>query len=66
MNDPPILLLDEPTSMVDNEAKTTFKDSFNEVLKDKTVIMVSHDQQLADIADHVFEMKNHQLVPKSA
>lgn len=66
MTDPSIILLDEPTSMVDSEAKTTFKDSFNEVLKDKTVIMVSHDQQLVDIADHVFEMQNHQLVPRDS
>lgn len=65
MTDPPILLLDEPTSMVDSESKTTFKESFNEVLKNKTVIIVSHEHQLVDIADQVFEMKNHQLVPKA-
>jgi ABC-type multidrug transport system fused ATPase/permease subunit len=62
MTEPSILLLDEPTSMVDNEAKTSFKESFNEVLKNKTVIMVSHEHHLVDIADHVYEMKNHQLV----
>lgn len=62
MTDPAILLLDEPTSMVDSEAKTSFKESFNEVLKNKTVIIVSHEHHLVDIADHVFEMKNHQLV----
>lgn len=62
MTDPAILLLDEPTSMIDSEAKTSFKDSFKEVLKHKTVIMVSHEHHLVDIADHVYEMKNHQLV----
>ncbi|MCI2285439.1 ABC transporter ATP-binding protein/permease [Colwellia sp. MSW7] len=62
MTEPSILLLDEPTSMIDSEAKTSFKDSFNEVLKHKTVIMVSHEHHLVDIADHVYEMKNHQLV----
>jgi len=65
MTDPAILLLDEPTSMIDNQARTDFKQSFNEVLKDKTVIMVSHEQNLAEIADQVFMVKNHQLMPIS-
>lgn len=63
MTNPAILLLDEPTSMVDTEAKITFKESFNEVLKNKTVIMVSHEHHLAEIADQVFEMQNNQLLP---
>jgi ABC-type multidrug transport system fused ATPase/permease subunit len=63
MTNPKILLLDEPTSMIDSEAKTDFKQSFNEVLKDKTVIMVSHEQSLVDIADQVFMMKDHQIIP---
>lgn len=65
MTDPAILLLDEPTSMTDQEAKADFKQSFSQVLKNKTVIMVSHEQHLADIADQVFVMKNQQLVPKT-
>lgn len=62
MTDPAILLLDEPTSMIDNEARVDFKQSFNEVLKNKTVIMVSHEQSLAEIADQVFIVENHQLI----
>jgi len=64
MTDPAILLLDEPTSMIDNEALVDFKQSFNEALKDKTVIMVSHEESLVDIADQVFMMKNHQIIPQ--
>ncbi len=62
MTQPAVLLLDEPTSMTDIEAKADFKQSFTDVLKDKTVIMVSHEQHLADIADSVYIMRNHQLV----
>jgi ABC-type multidrug transport system fused ATPase/permease subunit len=65
MTNPKILLLDEPTSMIDSEAKTDFKQSFNEALKDKTVIMVSHEQSLVDLADQVFMMKDHQIIPKT-
>lgn len=63
MTEPAILLLDEPTSMIDKEARADFKQSFNKVLKNKTVIMVSHEQSLADIADQVFIMENGQLIP---
>ena len=63
MNNPTILLLDEPTSMIDSEARADFKKSFNEVLENKTVIMVSHEQSLVDIADQVFMMKDHQILP---
>jgi len=63
MINPKILLLDEPTSMIDSEARTDFKQSFNEVLKDKTVIMVSHEESLVDIADQVFIMEDHQVIP---
>jgi len=63
MTDPKILLLDEPTSMIDSEARTDFKKSFNEVLKNKTVIMVSHEQSLVDVADQVFMMKGYQILP---
>jgi ABC-type multidrug transport system fused ATPase/permease subunit len=63
MIDPEILLLDEPTSMIDGEARTNFKQVFNDALKNKTVIMVSHDQSFVDIADQVFIMKDHGVVP---
>ena len=63
MIDPKILLLDEPTSMIDGEARTNFKQVFNDALKNKTVIMVSHDQSFVDIADQVFIMKDHGVVP---
>jgi len=66
MTEPAILLLDEPTSMIDSDARSDFKQRFNEVLKNKTVIMVSHDQHLADIADQVFMVKNHQLIPTTS
>jgi ABC-type multidrug transport system fused ATPase/permease subunit len=62
MTAPDILLLDEPTSMIDKDAKTDFKQSFDEVLKNKTVIIVTHDQNLADVADQIFTMKDHQLI----
>ena len=66
MTNPHILLLDEPTSMIDPKAQVNFKQSFNEVLKNKTVIMVSHEQSLIDIADQVFTVKNNQLIKVSS
>ena len=62
MTEPAILLLDEPTSMIDNKARENFKQSFKEVLQNKTVIMVSHEPSMANVADQVFTIENGQLI----
>jgi ABC-type bacteriocin/lantibiotic exporter with double-glycine peptidase domain len=62
MTEPGILLLDEPTSMIDKKARESFKQSFKEVLQNKTVIMVSHEPSMANVADQVFTIENGQLI----
>lgn len=62
MTEPAILLLDEPTSMIDKKARESFKQSFKEVLQNKTVIMVSHEPSMANVADQVFTIENGQLI----
>lgn len=59
---PSILLLDEPTSMIDKEGKEAFNLHLNTLLKDQTVIIVTHEQQLAELADRVVTIENGQLI----
>ena len=40
--DPPILILDEATSMYDEEGETAFVDACKDALKDRTVILITH------------------------
>lgn len=48
VNDPDILLADEPTGALDSETSVQVMDLLNEVAKDRLVIMVTHNPELAD------------------
>jgi ABC-type multidrug transport system fused ATPase/permease subunit len=60
--EPKILLLDEPTSMLDDISRQAFKDEFKGLFSQYTVIIISHDRSLHEVADHVFKLENQQLV----
>lgn len=59
---PKILLLDEPTSMLDHTGKESFQREFENLFSDYTVIMISHDPQLSCVADIVVKLEHGQLV----
>lgn len=48
VNDPQILLADEPTGALDSETSTQIMDLLKEIAKDKLVIMVTHNKTLAE------------------
>ena len=48
VNDPDILLADEPTGALDTEISKQIMDLLKEIAKDKLVVMVTHNPELAD------------------
>jgi ABC-type multidrug transport system fused ATPase/permease subunit len=58
---PSIVLLDEPTSMIDKEGKSEFNKQLHTLLKNQTVIVVTHDKALSDIADRLITIENGKL-----
>lgn len=48
VNDPDILLADEPTGALDSDTSIQVMDMLKEVAKDRLVIMVTHNPELAD------------------
>ncbi len=48
VNDPEILLADEPTGALDTETSVQIMDLLKEVAKDRLVIMVTHNPELAE------------------
>ncbi|MEO1254203.1 MAG: ATP-binding cassette domain-containing protein [Bacteroidota bacterium] len=55
-NDPPIILMDEPFSALDNITRNQLQDDFLNLdsLKDKTIVLVTHDVQEAfKLADRI-------------
>ena len=47
VNDPDILLADEPTGALDSETSIQVMDLLKEVAKDRLVVMVTHNPELA-------------------
>lgn len=54
--DPELLVLDEPTSALDAESRKRLADYLKAHAKGRITILVSHDQELLDIADEVVRL----------
>jgi len=60
--DPPILVLDEPTNMMDNATEETFKKQLTEVVKNKTMILVTHKSSLLSLVNRIIIMDGAKVV----
>jgi ABC-type multidrug transport system fused ATPase/permease subunit len=60
--EPHILLLDEPTSMLDEFSRRSFKEEFKRLFSHYTVIVISHDKSLNEVADVVYKLDNGELI----
>lgn len=66
VNNPEILLADEPTGALDSETSIQIMDLLKEVSKDRLVIMVTHNPELAKkYASRIVQMKDGLLVSDS-
>jgi ATP-binding cassette subfamily C protein LapB len=66
---PPILLLDEPTSAMDNTGEERLKQRLQAVVEKKTVILVTHRASLLSLVDRLLVIDRGQIVadgPKAA
>ena len=67
VNDPDILLADEPTGALDSETSVQVMDLLKEIARDKLVIMVTHNPELADqYATRIVRLKDGQIVDDTA
>ena len=48
---PDIIILDEPTASLGEKAKETIKHVLDVLMKEKTTIIVTHDDSLLELAD---------------
>jgi len=60
--DPPILLLDEPTSSMDTSTEAIFKSRLKQFARNKTMLVVTHRSSLLELADRVLVMDGGRIV----
>ena len=66
VNDPEIILADEPTGALDSVTSVQIMELIKEISKDKLVIMVTHNKELAeDYATRVIELKDGEILSDS-
>ncbi len=66
VNNPDILLADEPTGALDSKTSTQIMDLLKEVAKDRLVIMVTHNADLAEeYSTRIIELKDGDILGDS-
>jgi ATP-binding cassette subfamily C protein LapB len=62
LHNPQILLLDEPTSSMDQSTEKKVINSLNEFCESKTMLIVTHRNSILAMVDRVFVMDNGQII----
>ncbi|MEC9291281.1 MAG: type I secretion system permease/ATPase [Pseudomonadota bacterium] len=62
LKEPPILLLDEPTSEMDNRTEMKLLGHLKKAIKDKTVVLVTHKYTMLDLVDRVIVMEDGRIL----
>ena len=57
LQNPEVVILDEPTSALDDDTKPIIQRMLEKIIKDKTIIMITHDKYLYKFADSIIELK---------
>ncbi len=66
VNDPSILLADEPTGALDTETSLSVMELLKEVAKDRLVVMVTHNPELAETyATRIVKLRDGKIVADS-
>ena len=66
-NRPTLLLADEPTGALDSAGGLEVLELFRRLHGDgQTILLVTHDEQVADFAERIVRMKDGHLVPSAA
>lgn len=66
INDPPILLLDEPTGSMDHSSEQRVKKNLQTFAAGKTVVMITHRTSILELVDRIIVMDGGKIVADGA
>jgi putative ABC transport system ATP-binding protein len=65
INDPAVILADEPTGNLDSESTASILDIFRKLHEGgRTIVLVTHDRMVAGHAQHVVELRDGRISPR--
>ncbi|SFB36581.1 ATP-binding cassette domain-containing protein [Clostridium frigidicarnis] len=59
INDPKVILADEPTGALDEESAKSIMEIVKKLSKDKIVVVITHDDVVADYADEIISLEDN-------
>ena len=62
ISDPNIIMLDEPTNSMDRQTEKAFIDRLQDIVHDKTLIVVTHKTSLLQLVDRIIIVENGQII----
>lgn len=65
INEPKLILADEPTGALDSESTKAIMGILKDISKTKQVIMISHDEQVLEYADEIIELEDNKIKIKT-
>lgn len=65
LQNPMLILMDEPTASIDDKTKDMVRELLGRVMQGRTVIMVTHDDYLETFADRILELNDGELAKDS-
>ena len=63
LRDPPVLLLDEPTTGLDDASERELLDGLRALMAGRTTLLITHSPRLAALADRVLTLSDGRLAP---
>lgn len=61
INEPKIILADEPTGALDGESTKSIMEILKKISKTRTVVIITHDEEVAEYADEVIELEDYNI-----
>jgi energy-coupling factor transporter ATP-binding protein EcfA2 len=65
LRDPPVIILDEPTTALDRESEAQVLDGLDRLMRGRTCLLITHSPRLAATADEVVELAAGRIVRRS-
>jgi ATP-binding cassette subfamily C protein LapB len=62
LTDPKIMILDEPTNSMDGQTEEAFKRRMKDIVKDKTVILVTHRPSVLSLVDRLIVLDDGKII----